>query len=48
MRRKKDPVQKTGAHRGNLKAVNRLPTPTYNPHEVLDVWYETRRQESLT
>jgi hypothetical protein len=36
------------AHRGKLKAVNRLPTPTYNPHEVLDVWYETRREESFT
>lgn len=35
------------AHRGKLKAVNRLPTPTYNPHEVLDVWYETRREEWL-
>jgi hypothetical protein len=35
------------AHRGKLAAVNRLPTPTYNPHEVLAVWYETRREKSL-
>ncbi|UKA59174.1 hypothetical protein [Arthrobacter sp. FW306-2-2C-D06B] len=34
------------AHRGKLKAVSRLPTPTYHPHEVLDIWYETRRAES--
>ncbi|AYN57942.1 hypothetical protein PP640_gp92 [Arthrobacter phage Faja] len=32
------------AHRGKLHAVEREPQPTYNPHEVLDVWYETRRE----
>jgi hypothetical protein len=32
------------AHRGKLKAVTQMPQPTYNPHEVLDVWYETRRE----
>jgi len=35
------------AHRGKLKAVERAPQPTYYPHDVLDVWYETRREESL-
>lgn len=32
--------------RGKLKAAEQAPQPTYNPHEVLDVWYETRREES--
>ena len=35
------------AHRGKLHPVEREPQPTYNPHEVLDIWYETRR-ESLS
>lgn len=30
------------AFRGKLKPVEKLPTPTYNAHEVLDVWYATR------
>jgi hypothetical protein len=32
------------AHRGKLKAVTHAPQPTYNPHEVLNVWHETRHQ----
>ncbi|MGM7776120.1 hypothetical protein ACSVHC_08890 [Arthrobacter sp. KNU-44] len=34
--------------RGKFKAVESKPSPTYNPHEVLDAWYETRREESRT
>lgn len=34
------------AQRGKLHAVEREPLPTYNAHEVLDVWYETRREEN--
>jgi len=33
------------AFRGKLKPVEREPSPTYHPHEVLDAWYETRRAE---
>jgi hypothetical protein len=36
------------ARRGKLRAVESKPTPTYNPHEVLHAWYETRRAESRT
>ncbi|KUM34551.1 hypothetical protein [Arthrobacter sp. EpRS71] len=32
--------------RGKIKAAESKPTPTYHPHEVLDAWYETRREES--
>lgn len=35
------------AFRGKLNAVEETPQPTYNPHEVLDVWYETHRKERL-
>jgi hypothetical protein len=35
------------AFRGKLKAVEQTPQPTYNPHEVLNVWYETRHEESV-
>lgn len=34
------------AFRGKLTPVEREPSPTYHPHEVLDVWYETRREEN--
>ena len=34
------------ARRGKLHPVEREPSPTYHPHEVLDAWYETRREES--
>jgi hypothetical protein len=34
------------AFRGKIKPVEREPSPTYNPHDVLDAWYETRREES--
>ncbi|WP_324644169.1 hypothetical protein [Pseudarthrobacter sp. LT1] len=36
------------ARRGKLHAVEREPSPTYHPHEVLDAWYETRREQSRT
>ncbi|MBT8163054.1 MULTISPECIES: hypothetical protein [Arthrobacter] len=36
------------AFRGKFKAVETKPSPTYNPHDVLDAWYETRREESRT
>ncbi|MFW0772514.1 hypothetical protein ACLRGI_05030 [Paenarthrobacter nitroguajacolicus] len=32
--------------RGKIRAVESKPSPTYHPHEVLDAWYETRREES--
>ena len=32
------------AFRGKLHAVEKEPSPTYHPHEVLDAWYETRRE----
>lgn len=35
------------AARGKIKAVERAPSPTYNAHEVLDAWYETRREGKL-
>ena len=34
------------ARRGKLQPVEREPSPTYHPHEVLDAWYETRRAEN--
>jgi hypothetical protein len=34
------------AFRGKIKPVEREPSPTYHPHEVLDAWYETRREET--
>lgn len=30
--------------RGKIRAVESNPSPTYHPHEVLDAWYETRRE----
>lgn len=30
--------------RRKLTAVEEKPTPTYHPHEVLDAWYETRKE----
>lgn len=30
------------ARRGKLTPVDREPQPTYHPHEVLEVWHETR------
>lgn len=34
--------------RGKIHAVESKPSPTYHPHEVLDAWYETRRENSGT
>ncbi|SDW33482.1 hypothetical protein SAMN04487912_102369 [Arthrobacter sp. cf158] len=34
--------------RGKIKAVESTPSPTYHPHEVLDAWYETRREQTRT
>lgn len=34
------------ARRGKLRAVEEKPTPIYHPHEVLDAWYETRKEEA--
>jgi len=34
--------------RGKFKAAEEGKTPTYHPHEVLDAWYETRREESAS
>ena len=36
------------AFRGKLHAVEKEPSPTYHPHEVLDAWYETRREQTRT
>lgn len=30
------------ARRGKLRPVEREPSPTYHPHEVLDAWHDTR------
>lgn len=34
------------ARRGKLTPVDREPSPTYNPHDVLNAWHETRRENN--
>ena len=36
------------AQRGKLTPVEREPSPTYNPHDVLNAWHETSRENTRT